>query len=179
MSAIDLLSRMAANGQYHFTTSEIRNTLGSSKEATRAVLRRLKNKGLIATPLRSFHVIIPPEYQHLGCLPADQFISHLMANLEQPYYVALLSAARYHGAAHQQPQLFHVLHYLSQNELRVSRAEFEAYLEEKRKDRYFTQDITPLLAAHINWDAEDAFDYVQEKLISLLPGNPWKGSSGP
>jgi hypothetical protein len=60
-------------------------------------------------PYRGFHVIVPPEYRRLGCLPADQFIPELMKHLEQPYYVALLSAARYHGAAHQKPRIFSVL----------------------------------------------------------------------
>ena len=32
-----------------------------------------------------------------------------MAHLNQPYYVALLSAAAYHGAAHQKPQVFQVM----------------------------------------------------------------------
>ena len=32
-----------------------------------------------------------------------------MAHLSQPYYVALLSAAAYHGAAHQKPQVFQVM----------------------------------------------------------------------
>jgi predicted transcriptional regulator of viral defense system len=32
-----------------------------------------------------------------------------MKHLGQPYYVALLSAARYHGAAHQQPQIFYTM----------------------------------------------------------------------
>jgi predicted transcriptional regulator of viral defense system len=83
--------------------------LGSSVVATRAALRRLKDKGVVATPYRGFHVIIPPEYRRLGCLPADQFVPELMKHLGQPYYVALLSAARYHGAAHQQPQVCYVM----------------------------------------------------------------------
>lgn len=32
-----------------------------------------------------------------------------MAHLGEPYYVTLLSAAAYHGAAHQKPQLFQVM----------------------------------------------------------------------
>ena len=32
-----------------------------------------------------------------------------MDRLEVPYYAGLLTAARYHGAAHQQPQIFQVV----------------------------------------------------------------------
>ena len=58
-------------------------------------------------------MIVPPEYQRLGCLPADQFIPALMKHLDLPYYAGLLSAAQYHGAAHHRPQEFNV--FLSKN----------------------------------------------------------------
>jgi len=74
-----------------------------------AVLRRLRDKKEIATPLRGFHLVVPPEYRRLGCLPALWFIDDLCAYLGQPYYVALLSAAELHGAAHQRPQTFQVM----------------------------------------------------------------------
>lgn len=63
----------------------------------------------MATPFRGFHVVVSPEYQRLGCLPAEQFVPQLMERLETPYYAGLLTAARYHGAAHQQPQTFQVV----------------------------------------------------------------------
>ncbi len=109
MSASNLVAELASRGQYCFTTDKAVAALGSSVVAARAALRRLKNKGVVATPHRGFHVIVPPEYRRLGCLPADQFVPQLMEHLGQPYYVALLSAARYHGAAHQQPQIFYVM----------------------------------------------------------------------
>ncbi len=83
--------------------------LGGSVSTVRASLRRLKTKGEIADPYRRFHVIVPPEYRRLGCLPADQFIPQLMEHLGEIYYVALLSAAELHGAAHQRPQSFQVM----------------------------------------------------------------------
>jgi len=109
MSASNLVAELASRGQYCFTTDKAVAALGSSIVAARAALRRLKDKGVIAMPYRGFHVIVPPEYRRLGCLPADQFVPQLMEHLGQPYYVALLSAARYHGAAHQQPQVFYVM----------------------------------------------------------------------
>ncbi len=85
------------------------NELGVSLTATRSALRRLKKKRLVATPYRGFHVVIPPEHQRLGCLAAEQFVPQLMDRLGIPYYAGLLTAARYHGAAHQQPQIFQVV----------------------------------------------------------------------
>ena len=109
MSAANLVTELASRGQYCFTTDQAVTSLGSSVVAARAALRRLKDKGMVAMPYRGFHVIVPPEYRRLGCLPADQFVPQLMEHLGQPYYVALLSAARYYGAAHQQPQVFYVM----------------------------------------------------------------------
>ena len=63
----------------------------------------------MASPYRGFHVVLPPEHQLLGCLPAEQFVPQLMERLRSSYYAGLLTAARYHGAAHQQPQIFQVV----------------------------------------------------------------------
>jgi predicted transcriptional regulator of viral defense system len=51
-------------------------------------------------------------------LPAEWFITDLMAYLEQPYYVGLLSAASLHGSAHQQPQQFQIVTTTAQREVR-------------------------------------------------------------
>ena len=59
--------------------------------------------------MRGFHLVLPPEYRSLGCLPPLWFIDDLAGFHGQPYYVALLSAAELHGAAHQRPQTFQVM----------------------------------------------------------------------
>jgi len=108
-SAAEYLQNLQSDGRYHFTTAQAMEALKVKLPATRAALRRLKKKGWIADPYRGFHVIVPPEYRSLGCVPADQFIPFLMEHLDEPYYVGLLTAARYHGAAHQSPMVFQVV----------------------------------------------------------------------
>jgi len=102
------ISGLAASGRYHFASREAQAALGVSAAAAKLALNRLAKQKLIASPARGFYVILPPEYQSLGCLPADQFIPALMKRLNLPYYTGLLSAAQYHGAAHQRPQEFQV-----------------------------------------------------------------------
>lgn len=104
-----LLRDWASRGRYHFSTEEMADELGVSLTAARSALRRLKKKRMVASPYRGFHVLVPPEHQRVGCLPAEQFVPQLMERLETPYYAGLLTAARYHGAAHQQPQVFQVV----------------------------------------------------------------------
>jgi predicted transcriptional regulator of viral defense system len=108
-SAADFVADLASRGRYHFTTEEARAALAVSLPAVRGSLRRLERRGEIAAPFRGFHVIVPPEYRRLGCLPPEQFIPQLMDHLDERYYVALLSAAEIHGAAHHRPQGFQVM----------------------------------------------------------------------
>ena len=96
-------------GRHHFTTEEVVTALGGDRNAISRALLRLKNKGEVATPQKGFFVVVPPEYRSLGCLPAEQFVSQLMGAVGEQYHVALLSAAEFHGAAHQRPQRFQVM----------------------------------------------------------------------
>jgi predicted transcriptional regulator of viral defense system len=109
LSASGLIADLASRGRYDFTTDEATKALGTSPVAARAALRRLARRQAIASPQRSFHVIVPPEYRRLGCLPPEQFVPQLMALRGLDYYVGLLSAAQYHGVAHQRPQQFQVM----------------------------------------------------------------------
>ena len=106
--AREYIDHLAATGRYHFGSAGARSALGVSAAAANAALHRLAKQGLIASPARGFYVIVPPEYRSLGCLPADQFIPALMERQGRPYYAGLLTAAQYHGAAHQRPQEFQV-----------------------------------------------------------------------
>ena len=107
-NAREYVTSLAAGGRYHFVSSEVQSSLGVSADAAKLALNRLAKQKLIASPARGFYIIIPPEYRSLGSLPADQFIPALMERLDLSYYVGLLSAAQYHGAAHHRPQEFQV-----------------------------------------------------------------------
>lgn len=109
LTAARFVGALSARGRHHFTTAEAAEALRGTTTAVRAALRRLQEKGELATPYRGFYVIVPPEYRRLGCLPAEQFIAQLMGHLGETYYIALLSAAELHGAAHQRPQALQVM----------------------------------------------------------------------
>lgn len=108
-SARTFVDALAASGRHHFTSSEVRAALGVSAQATRMAMHRLLQQDVVASPARGFYVIIPPEYRSVGCLPADHFIPELMDFVGARYYVGLLSAAQFHGAAHHRPQEFQVV----------------------------------------------------------------------
>lgn len=95
-------------GLYWFTRHLAETELGMSSAAFRMAARRLEKKTCATRVYRDFYVVVPPEYRAVGSLPADWFITDLMTYLNRPFYVGLLTAAAYHGAAHQRPEKFHV-----------------------------------------------------------------------
>jgi predicted transcriptional regulator of viral defense system len=116
---------LVARGRYHFTTAEARGGLNSSDVAVRAAIRRLRARGRVAMPFRGFHLIIPPEYRALGCLPPDQFVPQLMEHLGLAHYAGLLTAASLHGAAHQAPMVFQTIVADNRPEIRCGRVRVE------------------------------------------------------
>jgi predicted transcriptional regulator of viral defense system len=100
---------LQSRGRYTFTRPEALQSLKSTEVALTFALNRLSKKGRIVAVKRGFYVIVPVEYTASKILPADWFLADLMKFLGQPYYAGLLTAAALHGAAHQQPQRFHVV----------------------------------------------------------------------
>jgi predicted nucleotidyltransferase component of viral defense system len=67
------------------------------------------------------------------------------------------------------------LRYMEHGGTTVSRAEFEANLAGKANDHSFAEDVRPLLAHGTPWDSAKALGTVTSKLVSRIPGKPWKG----
>lgn len=102
----DLQSR----GKFAFSLDLLASELPNYTEiATRSALNRLTAKGKIISIYKRYFLIIPPQYSSKGILPPALFLDGLMKNLERPYYLALLNAASFYGASHQQPQEFFVV----------------------------------------------------------------------
>lgn len=77
--------------------------------SVRRALARLAKAGKIHSVWKGFYAIALPEYGTARIIPPMDYIDQLMRYLEKRYYVALLTAASLHGAAHQAPQTFHVI----------------------------------------------------------------------
>lgn len=109
MKAQEFINQLRRQGRYSFTIAEAVEALELKKVPALNALRRLKQNKLIVSPAKGFYLVIPPEYQVYGCLPADMFVPDLMKYLNQSYYVGYLSAAQFYGAAHQKPQRFQIV----------------------------------------------------------------------
>ncbi len=159
-SVADYIEDLQINGRLTFTTEDVVRALGKSAPTIRAQLRRLKEKGHIADPYRGFHVVVPPGYRRVGCLPADQFVPQLMKHLGSPYYAALLSAAAYHGAAHHKPQVFQVMVPTARRSLACSRVHVDFVARRDMDDTPVIERNTPAGVIRIASPAATALELV-------------------
>lgn len=151
---------LVAKGRSCFSFGDVQKLKDSSPEAIGAALRRLQKKGGIAMPYRGFYVIVPPEYKAAGCLPPEQFIPDLMDHISEVYYAGLLSAAEYHGAAHQRPQVFQVIVAKGRRPIRCGKMQVD-FIFRKNAAQIPTEPInTPTGVLKIATPEATAFDLV-------------------
>ena len=101
---------LPAQGRFTFTTTEVRAVQDRvSVAGTAAALDRAEADRIIVSPVRSFHVVLPLEDRGTGTPSWRLFLDPLMAHLQMPYYVGLLTAASIHGATPQAAQIVQVV----------------------------------------------------------------------
>ena len=65
--------------------------------------------------------------------------------------------------------------YLDNEGARVSRAQFERNFAAKARDPAFLDEVRPMLAATVSYNATAAAELVRREFIQRLPGEPWRG----
>ena len=98
-----------ASGRYYFSINEVKEALNISQSVLHRMLSPLLGQSKIALIRNGFYAIVPPEYRKSGAPPASYYIDGMMKGLNKPYYIGLLNAAAWYGAAHQQPQKYVVI----------------------------------------------------------------------
>lgn len=106
---LNYVEEIQAQGRLVFTSDEAQKKLGESPNAFIKASLRLIRKDKLFRPTTGFYVIIPTEYRSGKSVPSEWYIDALMKFHGLPYYVACLSAAAFHGAAHQAPQELQVV----------------------------------------------------------------------
>ncbi len=97
-------------GNYTFTHDEVAQAfLDMSAGSIARALTRGVSKERIMSPLCGFYIIVPDEYVLRGAVPQPFYLDNMMHHLRRKYYVALLSAASYHGVSHQVPLRFSMM----------------------------------------------------------------------
>ena len=102
MSLNDWIQEQAQRGVICFSVEQVATVFSNhSAQSLGISINRLVKAKKIQFVHRGFYVIIPIQYQLKGLVPPAYYIHELMAYLEKPYYVGLLSAAAIYGASHQ------------------------------------------------------------------------------
>lgn len=97
-------------GFYTFSLNEVKDHFSSFTPTYIATaLNRLVTQKIIISPTKGFYVIIPTEYALTGVVSPTFFVDQMMEFLERKYYIGLLNAAEFYGAAHQRPQTFTIV----------------------------------------------------------------------
>lgn len=109
-SIADWINTKPPRGKYTFTRKEVVAAFPQMKpEVISNTLSREVKRGRIMIPQQGFYVIIPDQYKLRGVVPQPFYLDEMMRHLGRHYYVALLSAGNYLGAAHQAPMTFCVM----------------------------------------------------------------------
>lgn len=109
MNLSDYIKERLSLEEYSFSRHELVNSSQKNTTALQNELSHAVAKGDIIPLRKGFYLIIPPRYSKQGKLPIQLYCEKLFKSLNRPYYIGLYSAAKFHGASHQQIQRDYII----------------------------------------------------------------------
>ncbi|HZJ79631.1 MAG TPA: type IV toxin-antitoxin system AbiEi family antitoxin [Dysgonamonadaceae bacterium] len=109
MTVAKYINQLLSYEEYSFSLNELVENISKSETSIKSELNRLVAKKEVINLRKGFYLIIPPRYSVAQRLPIQLYIEKLFNYLDRNYYVALLSAAKFHGASHQQIQRDYII----------------------------------------------------------------------
>lgn len=103
-----LIEALEAEGRRTFTIEDTMKRLDAGRKNTLAILGSLKRAKRIVSLTNGLYALWHPSERRWGIHPLP-LLDDLMKYRRCPYYVGLLSAADYYGAAHHKPQVLQVI----------------------------------------------------------------------
>lgn len=104
MNAKEFIKHLLSVENYSFSLEEITQKTDGEGTSLKFELVRLIKKKEIINLRKGFYLIIPPRYSKQGQVPIQLYIEKLFKYLNRNYYLGFYSAAKFHGASHQQTQ---------------------------------------------------------------------------
>ncbi len=102
LTVAEYIKKLLSVEEYSFSIDELRTFVNKNDVPIKRELDRLIEKKEIINLRKGFYLIITPRYSSSQKLPIQLYCEKLFKYLERNYYVALFSAAKFHGASHQQ-----------------------------------------------------------------------------
>ena len=104
MTVSDYIRQLQSFEEYSFSIEEAIQNSSKDAVAVKREISRLTEKREILNLRKGFCLIIPPRYASSEKLPIQLYAEKLFNYLNRRYYIGLHSAAKFHGAGHQQSQ---------------------------------------------------------------------------
>src|SRR5262249_3482365 len=130
-----------------FPLTALVKATGLSTTAARHQLLRLKNRVTRVSPRQPFYLIVGPEHRAIGAPPVEWWLHDYFAWLEQPYYLALQSAAISLGSNPQALQVTQVMTKTARRVLEVGRIRVQFFVKctvEQTPTQSVTNAFAPL-----------------------------------
>jgi len=105
----DYIKQLQSIEEYAFSWEELVKKCHKTDTALKRELSRLVTKKEIVNLRKGFYLIIPPRYSKQEQIPVQLFAEKLFKFLNRNYYLGFYSAAKFHGAGHQQVQRDYVM----------------------------------------------------------------------
>ena len=109
MDISNYIKQLQSIEEYSFSWDELVKKCHKTDTALKRELSRLVTKKEIINLRKGFYLIIPPRYSKLEQIPVQLFADKLFKYLDRNYYLGFYSAAKFHGAGHQQVQREYVM----------------------------------------------------------------------
>lgn len=109
MDISDYIKQLQSFEEYAFSWDELVTACNKTDTALKRELSRLVAKKEIINLRHGFYLIIPPRYSKQEQIPVQLFADKLFKYLDKNYYLGFYSAAKFHGAGHQQVQSEYVM----------------------------------------------------------------------
>jgi len=110
MSVLDsYLDDLLARGGHYFVWDDALASLDLSPQALASAIKRHVRKDRLATPRRSFYLILRPEDQVWGAPDPIRWIDPLMRYQKLDYRISFLRAAAFHGASLRSAKVFQIV----------------------------------------------------------------------
>lgn len=109
MTVSDYIKQLQSFEEYAFSWEELWKNCHKTETSLKRELSRLVKKNEIVNLRKGFYLIIPSRYSRQMKLPIQLYIDKLFKSLNRQYYLGFYSAAKFHGASHQQVQRDYVM----------------------------------------------------------------------
>lgn len=109
MNAKDFIKYLLSIENYSFSLEEITRYTKRKGTPLKFELARLIGKKELVNLRKKYYLIITPRYSFSGTLPVQLYIDKLFNYLNRNYYLGFYTAAKIHGASHQQAQRDYVM----------------------------------------------------------------------